>query len=583
MPLSVTTGQNCTSGSSNLPTTPTLTATSNYAYTNIPLSWTVSTVSNGCTLAGYHLYRVGTTSPIYTGTAANFTDTGVGLSPANLNSGTAYSYYVQAYDSGGNVSANSTTVSATTEVDNVAPTEPTGLTGNATSSSSISLSWNPSTDLPNPGGVGLTGYYIYRNNATTPTYTVTAPTTTFVDSNVNPSTTYQYAVTAFDKNNNVSAETANVSVTTPAAPLNCTSSSSAPSAPTNLTSPSQTMTTIGLSWSASAPGSGSNCTITGYQIYRAGNLVNTVTSGTTYTDTGLLPSTSYAYMVVAVESNGKQSAAANLTQETAPDTQPPTQPTNFTAVANSPTQVALSWTASTDLFGVTGYILTREHTGSANVVTNLGSTVTSYIDNTVSTSTAYTYTLVAFDAAGNDSTAASTTLTTPAPTCSSNPSAASGLNSSAETSTSVSLSWTASTPAANCSIKGYEIFRGSTDETPNLVTTTSYTNTGLTAYTSYSYTIVAVDSSGHTSAASSALSVTTLTSTGCTTVLIADVLRQCSVNFNDLAAFATDYPKYDVTGVTVQPDTDGDLNDDGLVNFGDLALFAQYYPLENGQ
>src|SRR4029077_5798786 len=46
--------------------------------------------------------------------------------------------------------------------DTQAPTTPTGLTATGITASSVSLSWSASTDLPNPGGSGVGGYYVYR-------------------------------------------------------------------------------------------------------------------------------------------------------------------------------------------------------------------------------------------------------------------------------------------------------------------------------------------------------------------------------------------------------------------------------------
>ncbi len=92
------------------------------------------------------------------------------------------------------------------------------------------------------------------------------------------------------------------------------------------------------------------------------------------------------------------------------DTSSPTAPGNLTAVAASPTQVNLGWTASTDNIGVTGYTITRN---GATLTTTSGTT-TSFADLTVTAGTAYTYSVRATDAAGNLSPVSnSATVTTP--------------------------------------------------------------------------------------------------------------------------------------------------------------------------
>lgn len=92
-----------------------------------------------------------------------------------------------------------------------------------------------------------------------------------------------------------------------------------------------------------------------------------------------------------------------------PDTEAPTAPANLTASAPSAAQVSLSWTASSDNTGVTGY---RIYQGGTQIGT---STSTSYTDTTVSASTSYAYTVRANDAAGNVSSLSNqATVTTPA-------------------------------------------------------------------------------------------------------------------------------------------------------------------------
>jgi hypothetical protein len=85
------------------------------------------------------------------------------------------------------------------------------------------------------------------------------------------------------------------------------------------------------------------------------------------------------------------------------------------------------------------------------------------------------------------------------------PSVPTGLTSPGRTSSSVSLSWNASTD--NTGVTGYQILRGGSPVGTS--STTGFTNTGLAAATSYTYTIRAYDAAGNYSAASSPLTVTT--------------------------------------------------------------------------
>ena len=79
------------------------------------------------------------------------------------------------------------------------------------------------------------------------------------------------------------------------------------------------------------------------------------------------------------------------------------------------------------------------------------------------------------------------------------------LSSNAKTTTSVSLTWSASTDTIG--VTGYEVYNGSTLITTT--TATSYNVTGLAASTTYSFSIKAKDAAGNKSASSSPLSVTT--------------------------------------------------------------------------
>jgi len=86
------------------------------------------------------------------------------------------------------------------------------------------------------------------------------------------------------------------------------------------------------------------------------------------------------------------------------------------------------------------------------------------------------------------------------------PSTPANLRVTATTSTSVALAWNASTDDVS-GVTGYQVFRGATQVgTPTGLT---FTDTGLTASTTYSYTVRAVDATAKVSAASTAVSATT--------------------------------------------------------------------------
>ena len=93
-----------------------------------------------------------------------------------------------------------------------------------------------------------------------------------------------------------------------------------------------------------------------------------------------------------------------------PDTQAPTVPTSVTATSPSHYQVNLSWSASSDNVGVTGYRISR----NGSVLVSVSGSTLSYVDSTASPSTQYSYTVDAFDQAGNHSAASTpASVTTP--------------------------------------------------------------------------------------------------------------------------------------------------------------------------
>src|SRR5439155_10987129 len=117
--------------------------------------------------------------------------------------------------------------------------------------------------------------------------------------------------------------------------------------------------------------------------------------------------TAVVLAVVLAGCNGVGEAeTSNATGNTPADTTPPSPPIGLTGAAAGSTGANLSWGASTDNVGVTGYIMRRNGVQVATPAT------TSYADTGLSAATTYSYTVAARDAAGNtspDSTSVSVT------------------------------------------------------------------------------------------------------------------------------------------------------------------------------
>ena len=98
----------------------------------------------------------------------------------------------------------------------------------------------------------------------------------------------------------------------------------------------------------------------------------------------------------------KHTASTSGGGTTPADAQAPTAPTNPTATAVSSSQITLSWTASTDNVGVTGYSVERcQGSGCSNFGQITTSPGTTFTDAGLSASTSYSYRVRATDAAGN--------------------------------------------------------------------------------------------------------------------------------------------------------------------------------------
>jgi len=481
---------------------------------SVNLTWSASTDNIG--VSGYELFRDGVSIT---------TTTGLSHSDTDLDPQLAYAYTIKAYDAAGNYS----TQASATPVDNQAPTIPQNFQAVRTTSTTADLTWGASTD-----NIAVTGYEIFRDGVSITTTTNLA----YSDSGLVASNTYAYMVKAYDSQGN-SSNSASASINPAEEPLQANLVITDPGLGNEQN----------LSWDAVTDA-------VSYEIYRSNTtdstyeLISTTTATTFQDNSCVIPNTTYYYKLKAVFSDSTTSAfsdeisamiagltgdfnkdgrvdvkdqvilarslnlstgqtgfecqadldrtgivdnddftifSANfgLDENAIPDdTEAPSVPQNFQAVRTSATLADLTWEASTDNVSVTGYEIFRNSV-SVTTTTNLA-----YSDTGLDAQETYTYTIKAYDAAGNYSTEASASAID-----NQAPSAPQSLVAEKASETSVQLTWNASTD--NVGILNYEIYKdgvlfGDTTELTVLIT-------ALDPESGYTFTVKAKDTSGNVS------------------------------------------------------------------------------------
>ena len=181
------------------------------------------------------------------------------------------------------------------------PQAPTNLAANTVSSSQINLSWSaPSKD----GNSQITGYMIQRSTDNGTTWSTAVSNTgsngtTYSDTGLAHSTTYSYRVSTIN----------GIGTSPPSNVASVTTFNVTPSSPTSLTATGK-ITHIDLTWIT--PSDNGGTPILGYIIQRSTDngatwstiVSDTNSTGTTYTDSHLIPVKVYTYRVSAMNSVG---------------------------------------------------------------------------------------------------------------------------------------------------------------------------------------------------------------------------------------------------------------------------------------
>ncbi|MBT4611802.1 MAG: hypothetical protein HOC05_17300, partial [Gemmatimonadetes bacterium] len=379
-------------------------------------------------LAGYDVYRSATSDGDYVALegadGTSFTTGRTTFIDSNLTGGTLLFYKVQAVGGNGLRSELSTFASGEAQSDESAPGRPRNVSAVADEDDSgrISVGWSaPATDAGGDALTGLAGYVLLRAEGSDGAFllvdSLTADTREFADAGLRALTDYRYALYAYDDSGNEGSQVLS----------NLTRTSGLPT-PVALTA-GDGIERVTLSWSGVEDDD-----LAGYDLYRAstsdgsfqrltGNEGTSFTTGrTTFVDSGLTAGDLFFYKVQAIGGNGLTSGLSGFASGQAlADEYAPGRPQNLSALASQSEidQVTLRWTAPTtdadggDLSGLAGFRILRSDAGaSQTTVATLGADDRQYDDSGLRSLTDYSYAVVAFDAAGNESQQSSTSSTT---------------------------------------------------------------------------------------------------------------------------------------------------------------------------
>jgi YD repeat-containing protein len=392
------------------PSAPTALSAAATSSTQVAVSWMASTAGSGGAVTGYRIQRCSgaactSFAQIGTATALSYTDMG-------LTAGVSYTYRVAAADAAGDVSGWSTTATATPgTAGNIAFVQ----SGNALMDAASSSATATFASAQTAGDLNVVVVaWIGR------------PVPSVTDSKGN---TYALAVLTTDSSDstaqgiyyasNILAASAGSNAVTVSfgSPITSVDERIAEYSGVATSNPLDGAT--GVTASGGTLNSGSLTTTGASDVLIAGSFEQSVIDGTSpgfavriNNDFGDILEDEFTSSAGTYSATASQdgdlwwimSMVAFKASTGGSGAGGPTTPSDVTATAISPTQVNLTWSASTDPTGVTGYIIERcQGTGCTNYAQIGTSSVTTFTDTGLSGGTDYSYEVVAMDSSGNSS------------------------------------------------------------------------------------------------------------------------------------------------------------------------------------
>jgi len=277
------------------------------------------------------------------------------------------------------------------------PTSPSALILKELTGDAVVLSWNDNSENEK-------GFMLERKGGTTTTYVerarISANQKTFSDDDIQPESTYEYRVYAYNEAGNSGYANTLVVNTLP----------SLPEKPTNLISEVTASSKIKLSWQDNADNED------GFKVFRSENNENNFQEitqvgedVTEFEDENLTDGTTYFYKIAAFNLAG-DSPFSQVTSATT--WEPPSVPTNVVATVVSTTQINLSW--QDNAHNEEGFKIFRSKNNENNFqkIIQVDENVTEFEDENLSAGTTYFYKLVAFNQAGDSPFSQVTSATT---------------------------------------------------------------------------------------------------------------------------------------------------------------------------
>ena len=465
----------------------------------VAIIWGAPASNGGAAITDYVIQQSSNSGSTWT-TFSDGTSTSTSARVTGLTNGTTYVFRVAATNAIGTGSYSSAFGPATPITFAGAPTSVTATAGAA----SATVSW---TAPASNGGAAITDYAIQFSSNSGSTWTTfsdgTSTSTSATVTGLTNGTSYTFRVATINQGGTGSYSTASSAVTP----------TTTPGAPTSVSATTGSSRAT-ISWTAPTSNGGSS--ITGYAVQFSTNngstfatQVLTGSTSTSYTYTGLTPSTAYVFRIAAITAVGQGTWSSNTSSVTIQDL--PGAPTSVTGTDGN-AQVVVSWTAPTSNGGaaISDYAIQYS--------SNSGSTWTTFTDG-VSTSTSatvtgltngtdYIFRVAAINTWGTGSYSSSSATRNPFTTPSA-PTNVAGSPSSAQ----ATVTWTAATAngrAVTDYIIQFSSNSGSTWSTfsDGTSTATSATITGLTNGVAYVFRVAATNSAGTSSYSTTSASAT---------------------------------------------------------------------------